>query len=83
MYEIYLTTNLVNGKKYLGQHKLSKQYDYYLGSGKILQEAIKKYGRENFSKTTLATCETKEEAAGYRGQSAKGLCISELPALPR
>lgn len=71
MYEIYLTTNLVNGKKYLGQHKLSKQYDYYLGSGKILQEAIKKYGRENFSKTTLATCETKEEANELEKQYIK------------
>lgn len=62
MYEIYITTNLINGKQYIGQHKLTKQYDYYLGSGTILKEAIKKYGVNNFKKETLCFCKTKEEA---------------------
>ena len=62
MYEIYLTTNLINGKKYIGQHKITKQYDYYLGSGKILKDAINKYGRNNFKKEQLALCDTQEEA---------------------
>lgn len=62
MFEIYLTTNLINGKKYIGQHKISKSYDYYLGSGKILKQAIEKYGRENFKKESLVFCETQEEA---------------------
>lgn len=62
MYEIYLTTNLINNKKYIGQHKLSKKYDYYLGSGKLLKQAIKKYGRNNFKKETLEICETLEQA---------------------
>lgn len=62
MYEIYLTTNLINGKKYIGQHKVSKTYDYYLGSGIILKQAIEKYGRHNFKKEVLATCETQQEA---------------------
>lgn len=71
MYEIYLTVNLVNNKKYLGQHKISKEHDYYLGSGKILQKAIKKYGRENFIKITLETCKTKEEANTLEKQYIK------------
>lgn len=40
---IYITTNLINGKKYIGQKK--GYNDTYLGSGKILKLAIKKYGR--------------------------------------
>lgn len=44
---IYKTTNLVNKKTYIGQH--TKPYlGRYLGSGKILHNAIKKYGKENF-----------------------------------
>lgn len=62
MYEIYLTTNLVNGKKYIGQHKLTKQKDYYLGSGKVLKEARKKYNYQNFKKEQLEICETLEQA---------------------
>lgn len=62
MYEIYITTNKINNKKYIGQHKISKEKDYYLGSGKILKDAIEKYGRDNFDKKTLCLCETKEEA---------------------
>lgn len=36
---IYITTNLINGKKYIGQKK--GYNDTYLGSGKILKLAIK------------------------------------------
>lgn len=64
MYEIYITTNLINGKKYIGQHLKSttKKYDYYLGSGILLKQAIQKYGKENFKKEILCLCETQEEA---------------------
>ncbi|HLO11539.1 MAG TPA: hypothetical protein VK190_04720 [Pseudoneobacillus sp.] len=57
---IYLTTNKVNGKKYIGQHK--GEYDpSYIGSGIKLWEAIKKYGRQNFSSELLFYCNSKEE----------------------
>ena len=39
---IYKTTNLINGKFYIG--KDSKNDPNYLGSGKILKKAFKKYG---------------------------------------
>lgn len=46
---IYITTNSVNGKKYIGQKKSDKFLgESYLGSGKILRKAINKYGIENF-----------------------------------
>lgn len=48
---IYLTTNLINGKKYVGRDSLDRKN--YLGSGVFLKKAIEKYGRENFSKIIL------------------------------
>ncbi len=57
--EIYKTTNLINGKIYIGQSKFNNP-NYY-GSGKILNYAIKKYGKENFKKEILEECQTKEE----------------------
>ena len=58
---IYLTTNLVNGKKYVGQKKSEVFCEWYLGSGKILKQAIDKYGRENFKVEVLKWCNSKEE----------------------
>lgn len=44
MWLIYKTTNTVNGKIYVGQHKTKRIEDGYLGSGKNIQKAIEKYG---------------------------------------
>jgi group I intron endonuclease len=52
-YYIYEVTNLVNGKTYIGQHITDNLEDGYLGSGKALKSAIKKYGRDNFKKEVL------------------------------
>lgn len=48
---VYKTTNLVNNKVYIG--KDGKNNPNYLGSGKLLQLAIKKYGRNKFKKEIL------------------------------
>ena len=45
---IYITTNMVNGKRYIGQKKFCDGWKTYLGSGKLLKKAIKKYCKENF-----------------------------------
>lgn len=45
---IYITTNLINYKKYIGKHAKSEFDKSYLGSGRELKLAIQKYGRENF-----------------------------------
>jgi len=55
---IYKTTNLINNKIYVGQDK--NNCPTYLGSGKVLKQAIKKYGIENFKKEILSTCASKE-----------------------
>lgn len=60
-YYIYLTTNNINGKQYIGQHKGDPNDDYY-GSGTTFTKALKKYGKENFSKKILCFCSTREEA---------------------
>ena len=48
---VYITTNLVNGKKYIGSH--NGKYDWYKGSGVYLKKALKKYGNENFKRQIL------------------------------
>lgn len=60
MYYIYLTTNLINNKKYIGKHK-GELNDNYLGSGTLLKEAISKYGKENFKKEILHISASEEE----------------------
>lgn len=60
-YLIYKTTNLVNGKYYLGQHQTKNKDDTYLGSGKLLLQAIKKYGNESFKREILYECSSVDE----------------------
>lgn len=58
---IYLTTNNINHKVYIGKKESSYYDETYLGSGKILNRAIRKYGKENFSNVILYKAETLEE----------------------
>lgn len=58
---IYITTNNINGKQYIGQKKYYGNYENYLGSGIALKNAIAKYGKENFSREIIEECKTKEE----------------------
>ena len=63
MYYIYRITNKVNGKTYIGQHKYKDLNDNYMGSGKRLWEAYRKYGFENFEKKILVFNISKREHA--------------------
>ena len=50
---VYITTNMINGKKYIGKRKYSTGWEKYLGSGKYLKNALKKYGKYNFIKRNI------------------------------
>jgi len=68
---VYKTTNMINGKFYIGKHETTKIDDEYLGSGSILKQAIEKYGINNFKREILFFCKNREE-----------LNISEAMAAP-
>ena len=59
---MYCTTCLVTKRYYIGVHKTAVPDDMYLGSGKWLRNAVKKYGEGNFCKDVLFTYSTPEEA---------------------
>lgn len=67
---IYMATNLINNKKYIGQttrtlEERQKQheraYRYKSSKNNIISRAINKYGKENFSWEVIDTAETIEE----------------------
>lgn len=65
---VYLVTNKVNGKQYVGQSvgTLNYRWKKHLaavkeGSSYYFHRAIRKYGEEHFSTEPLHICETKEE----------------------
>lgn len=58
---IYKTTNLLNGKVYIGQHQFLEFDPCYFGSGRVILNALKKYGKENFKVELLCWADTVEE----------------------
>jgi hypothetical protein len=70
---LYKTTNLINGKYYYGMHSTNKMEDGYLGSGKYLWYAIKKYGIENFKLEILEFFDTREALV-----EAEKILVTEL-----
>ena len=76
-YIVYLTTNLVNKKIYIGIHSTENPdvFDGYLGDGVLINKpssykirktpfhcAVDKYGIKNFYRTTLRIFDTKQDA---------------------
>ncbi len=59
---VYTTTNMKNGKMYIGIHSTVDMDDGYLGSGSKLKEDIKKYGKDDFIKQVMHVFDTREEA---------------------
>jgi len=59
---IYKTTNIINGKWYIGVHSTDDLNDGYLGSGVRLLQSVSKYGEENFTREILYFFDTREAA---------------------
>lgn len=75
IYTVYKTTNKTNSRFYVGYHMIRSDFilsdittsgscyrDGYLGSGKLIKQAIKAYGADNFSQEILGKFATKKEA---------------------
>jgi group I intron endonuclease len=50
---VYLITNNINNKKYIGSSRKKTVDPQYYGSGRRIKDAIKKYGIENFTREIL------------------------------
>lgn len=64
----YKITNLINNHYYYGIHCTNDLDDGYMGSGKRLHYAYKKYGIENFSKEILKYFDSVKEAYEYEAE---------------
>ena len=64
MYKIYLITNLLNYKKYVGITKFSleERFLQHIKRGFLLTEAIKKYGEQKFSIELIEEVESADRA---------------------
>ena len=67
-YIVYQTTNNINGKTYIGCHRTYNINDGYLGSGKLLALAVKKYGKESFKREIISYHNSVEEM--YKAETA-------------
>lgn len=69
MYHIvYLTTNIVNQKMYVGVHSTYNLNDGYLGKGIAIKKSVQKYGRSKFKRQILHFCLTREDAFALEEQ---------------
>jgi len=82
---VYEIINLINGKTYVGSRKLSldRYWRQYMGSGKLIKQAILKYDAEHFRKRFIAYAPTAEELYELEtdwiiGQQLKGLAQYNL-----
>ena len=64
----YKITNNLNNHFYYGVHNTYNLDDGYMGSGKRLHMAYKKYGIENFTKVILKYFDTAKEAFEYEAK---------------
>ena len=58
---VYKTTNLINGKIYIGKACGKRAIENYLGSGRYFKRAVAKYGKENFRRITIDIAENRED----------------------
>ena len=59
-YIIYKITNQINRKYYIGSSMSANVNDSYMGSGIGIKNAIKKYGKENFTKEIITEADSAD-----------------------
>jgi group I intron endonuclease len=67
MYSVYLVTNLVNKKRYVGitSRSVKERFTHHCTQGYYLTSSIKKHGRDCFSLELITTTSSKQTAAKY------------------
>lgn len=65
---IYVTTNKITNKVYIGQHVSHTFNPSYKGSGTVFKKALKKYGKHNFKTELLETIFTNQVDLNEREQ---------------
>ena len=76
-YLVYKITNLINNKIYIGVHKTNNKNDSYMGSGKGIKTAIRKYGLSNFKKTIIRECSNSEEMFNLESELVTSKFVSK------
>ena len=64
MAQIYIITNKLNNKQYVGvtDRSLEDRWQWHLYSTTAIGRAIKKYGKENFTIEAISQCDTMDNA---------------------
>jgi len=64
MAQVYLITNTLNNKQYIGvtNNSLQERWKSHLYDNNVISKAIKKYGKEHFSIEAIHECDTMDEA---------------------
>ena len=73
----YKITNTINNKIYYSIHSTNDLNDGYMGSGRALIRAFKKYGKENFIKEIIKLFNSREELANYEKEQVNDEFIKE------
>lgn len=74
---IYRTTNILNGKFYIGMHSTDNLDDGYIGSGKRLWYSINKYGKENHVCEILEFLSDRKALADREAELVNGELLQE------
>lgn len=78
---VYLTTNLINGKMYVGR-STKPITQTYLGSGVLLKQAIAKYGPESFHREILEVLPENAEFSDLMKCEEKWIMHFSAPISP-
>lgn len=70
---IYVVSNDVNNKLYVGSHTTDRLNDGYIGSGRSFIEDVNKIGKSHFKRTIIQFCETHQWAKLLESTTIKEL----------